>query len=163
MPEYLILLGSNIDADAKIPAAIELLEALPDLYVRSVSGVYESPAVVATGEIDPARNPYHNAAVLISTDLDRDRLRRELRQIEEALGRVRQEDKYADRTIDLDIVGVASTPDRCDIDPIVREQGFASLPVAEIAASWQLEPNGATLGELAQEHQRHQTPVRRIG
>ncbi|MFN2202964.1 MAG: 2-amino-4-hydroxy-6-hydroxymethyldihydropteridine diphosphokinase [Caldilineaceae bacterium] len=163
MPEYLVLLGSNIDANTNIRGAIEMLLESPNLDVRSVSRIYESPAVVAPGKIDRERTPYHNAAVLISTDLDWNGLHGELRHIEEMRGRVRDEDKYADRTIDLDIVGVACVSGTCEIDPIVREQGFAALPVADIADSWQVEPDGPTLGDLAREHQRQHTPVRRIG
>jgi 2-amino-4-hydroxy-6-hydroxymethyldihydropteridine diphosphokinase len=48
--------------------------------------------------------PFLNGALLIETELDAAALKIRLREIETALGRVRAENKYGPRTIDLDIL-----------------------------------------------------------
>ena len=56
----LISIGSNIDPNRHIPAALELLEEHGCLNLLAVSPIYEFPAVGP-----PGQPLFHNAAVLI--------------------------------------------------------------------------------------------------
>jgi 2-amino-4-hydroxy-6-hydroxymethyldihydropteridine diphosphokinase len=91
-----IELGSNIEPERYLPRAVEMLQTIGS--VIAVSNAYQNPAIAA----EPQPN-YINAAVLLETHLQPLELRERLRDIEAKLDRVRTEDKYAPRTIDLDI------------------------------------------------------------
>ena len=68
-PAYaLLLLGSNIDPEQHIEAAIVQLRACTDLV--SLSPVYQTPAVSAPGTAD-----YHNQAVILRDPLTFEQLR----------------------------------------------------------------------------------------
>lgn len=98
MNRVVIGLGSNIDKERNLPAAVALLREMTR--VAAVSAVYETEPV---GLLDqPA---FFNAAVLIETALDATAVKIEIiGALEQALNRVRQEDPNAPRTIDADIV-----------------------------------------------------------
>lgn len=97
MARVVLTLGSNIDKERNMPAAVALLAGRAR--VIAVSPVYETKP---TGLLDQPN--FFNAAVLLETDEApagiKDGM---LRDIETRLKRVRQADKNAPRTIDLDI------------------------------------------------------------
>jgi len=73
--------------------------------------------------------------------------------IEERMGRVRTEDRFAPRPIDLDIVlyegfegdvGGTAIP-----DPGLEEQAYLTIPVADVVPDWEYRPGGPTLRDLA--------------
>ncbi len=98
MPEKVFIeLGSNIQPEKNVSLAIDELERLGR--VLAISNAYQNPAIAPDPQPD-----YINAAILVETDLPPLELREQLREIEEQLDRVRTDDKYAARTIDLDIV-----------------------------------------------------------
>ncbi|HRN67799.1 MAG TPA: 2-amino-4-hydroxy-6-hydroxymethyldihydropteridine diphosphokinase [Promineifilum sp.] len=93
-----VILGSNIDREQNIPAAVRLLAEAAT--VIDVSTVYETSAVGSCNQ--PG---YFNAVVLLETALSPAELKDGLlADIEYRLGRRRTADKFAARTIDLDIV-----------------------------------------------------------
>jgi len=144
----LVSLGSNIEPERHIPAALELLEEHGCLNVMAVSPVYEFPAVGP-----PGQPMFHNAAVLIETSMDPMALRNGLRTIEAELGRVRTGDRFIPRTIDLDIVmidGVETEVQGTRIpDPDIPEQAHLAVPMADIAPEWVYPPTGSTLRQIA--------------
>lgn len=144
----LLSMGSNIDPDRHIPAAIELLEEHGCLNVLAVSPVYEFPAVGP-----PGQPRFHNAAVLIETSLEPVALRNDLREIEAELGRVRTGDLFEPRTIDLDIVmieGVEAEIEGTRIpDPHIADRAHLAVPMADIAPEWVYPPTGSTLRQIA--------------
>ncbi len=93
-----VILGSNIDREHNLPAAVRLLGEAAN--VLGVSSVYET---IAAGS---HRQPnYFNAVVLLETRLSPAELKDGLlTTVEQILGRRRTADKFAPRTIDLDIV-----------------------------------------------------------
>jgi 2-amino-4-hydroxy-6-hydroxymethyldihydropteridine diphosphokinase len=143
-----ILLGSNIAPERNLPAALQALRHHPEMWVVSVSSTYETEPV---GRSDQPR--FLNAAVLVETPLGPGDLRRELREIEVALGRVRTEDKYAPRPIDLDVMLyddlVQEFHDWRLPDPDVLDQPHALIPLADAAPDWVHPETGSTLEELA--------------
>jgi GTP cyclohydrolase I len=145
--DVLVMLGSNIEPEDNIPAAIRLIDRHADLDLRHVSEIYESPAV---GRPEQAR--YHNAAVRIETHLGVADLHNELRSMEARLGRIRTDDKFAPRTIDLDIAFYGD--ERIELmgkaipDPEVAEQAHIAVPLADVDPH-RVDPiSGLTLLEL---------------
>ena len=128
-----ILLGSNIERHRNIPAAVDRLRSHPWLHVLDISSVYESRAVGGDGE----QPPFANAAVAVQTPLSPQALRQSLREIEAEMGRVRTEDKYAPRPIDLDIVLYDNLVVEIDgmrlPDPDIQVYAHVAVPLAEIA------------------------------
>ena len=97
MNRVVIGLGSNIDPDRNIPKAVELLS---QKFTVLKTSKFKSTKPV--GFLD--QSDFMNGAVLLTTDLERDQLKKELRKIETALGRKRRGSKFGPRPIDLDIV-----------------------------------------------------------
>lgn len=139
----IVSLGSNIDKEQNLSTAVTKLAALVN--VVDVSSVYETLPIGTA----PQEN-YLNAAVLIHTPLSAEVLRRgPLTEIEQALRRVRSEDKFAPRTIDLDISWYDGTafdypgPDglpRHVPDPDLLRFVHVAVPVAELLPDGTLYP-----------------------
>ena len=115
-------IGSNIEPEANLPKAIRMLSQYGQ--VESVSEAWESHAVGSNGP------NFLNASVKLRTEIEPSQLKERLaRPIEDALGRVRSEDKNAARPIDVDVMmvdGEAFNVDRWD-------SAFVLLPIAELA------------------------------
>lgn len=124
-----ISLGSNIRPEENLPLAVKRLGALGPII--AISNVYQNPAIGPTQQAD-----FLNAAVLIETDLEINQLRDQLRLIESDLGRVRTEDKFAPRTIDLDLCLLEDTVhDEQGFklpDPDLLTRAFLALTLAEL-------------------------------
>jgi 2-amino-4-hydroxy-6-hydroxymethyldihydropteridine diphosphokinase len=128
MNRITLLLGSNIDAPYHIAQAIERLS--DRLTIRARSSVWESEAVGSSGP------PYLNVALLVETALSPLSLKRTLlSDLEQELGRVRSDDKYADRTIDIDLI----TVDGAVIDTELFERAHIALPIAEVLKNQESE------------------------
>ncbi|MCS6828930.1 MAG: 2-amino-4-hydroxy-6-hydroxymethyldihydropteridine diphosphokinase [Caldilinea sp.] len=150
--EVLITLGSNIDREHNIQRALAELERHPRLRVLAVSPVYVTPALGADGR--PSGQPdFANAAVRAETNMEPAELRQALRAIESAMGRVRTEDKFAPRPIDLDLAfygrEVIETASRSLPDPDVLRFAHVAVPLADIAGEWVHPQTGRTLAEIA--------------
>lgn len=134
-----LLLGSNIEAEKNIPHALRLLRRI--FPIEDVSGVWETPPIGGEGP------NFLNSAVLINTALDPRKLKeRVLRPLEEQLGRVRSMDKYAPRTIDIDIVAW----DSAILDKDIWKYAYIAVPVAEVLPYQQYSETGEYLGQIAQ-------------
>jgi GTP cyclohydrolase IA len=136
MIPVLIALGSNIDAERNLGEAVFRLGRHPGIKLDAVSSMYASAPIGASAN-QPA---YLNAAVLVETGLDPRSLKLALRGIEEAMGRVRVEDKHAPRPIDLDIACYGQQAFDLDGSPIPDPQilryPHIAVPLAEIAPHW---------------------------
>ena len=150
MMQTLVALGSNIDRERNLPRAIELLKQDRRWRVAAVSPFYYT-AAVGTNHSQP---DYLNAAVLLETTLSPDDLWQALRGIETRMGRVRTDDKYAPRVIDLDIVLIkdhqltvhgSSVP-----DPDILDHPHLAIPLADIAPAWIFPGTPYTLQHIAE-------------
>jgi 2-amino-4-hydroxy-6-hydroxymethyldihydropteridine diphosphokinase len=117
--------------------------------VAAASTVWETLPIGSTGQAN-----YLNAVVLLETLLSAQELREQaIPAIETALGRVRTADKYAARTIDLDIMlfneAVLQLGQRHIPDPEIQERAFVAIPLAEIAPDYIHPETGQTLRALA--------------
>ena len=139
-----IVLGSNIQPEVHLPAAISQLHSVGQMV--AVSRAYLSKPEGGRGQPD-----FLNAAVLIGVTEEPADVRALLRQIETALGRVRTEDKYSSRTIDLDLVllGDRVDPDFPLPDPDILTRGHLAVPLAELAPDFCHPITGEALGTIA--------------
>lgn len=148
MNRVFILLGSNINKEKNLPAAVLLLCEGGSL--QSVSSVYETPPI---GEEDQPL--FWNASVLIETKLDAMSFKRNvLAHIEEKLCRERTADRNAPRTIDADMTlfnqEVFDLDDTHHIpDPDLLKFRHVAVPTAELAPNLKHPESGETLKEIA--------------
>ena len=158
-----ITLGSNIEPEKNLIAAAHLLADEADLDVVGVSRVYRTPAVGPDGEANPDQTDYLNAALLIETELPILILKRDiLRRIEARLERVRTQDKYAPRTIDLDIAfyghdvlgliieDFEGGKEMLYPDPDVTRYAYTALPLADLDPTFVHPLTGERLGKIAE-------------
>ena len=137
-------LGSNIEPQMNLVRALELLKNAGKL--EQVSTVWESESVGAEGP------NYLNACALFITPLSqRDLKKQVLLPIEQTLGRQRTENRFAPRTIDIDIVLFDNQPG----DEKYWEQAFVVVPLAEIHPDYlnpiMHEPISKTAARLRQQ------------
>lgn len=119
-------LGSNIQPERHVVRAIELLKKYGK--IEKISSAWESESVGAEGP------NYLNACVLLITSLQQAELKEQaLLPIETELGRQRSADKFAPRTIDIDIVLF----DGKSCDDKYWEQAFVVVPLSEIHPKYQ--------------------------
>ncbi|MCY0859604.1 MAG: 2-amino-4-hydroxy-6-hydroxymethyldihydropteridine diphosphokinase [Sulfolobaceae archaeon] len=123
-----ISLGSNISPEENIYNALKLLSSY--LKINAMSNAYLTDPI-PEGSNQP---PYYNLSIEAETTLDPYRLKNLLRYIEDVLGRKRTEDKYAPRTIDLDIEVYGNLViDELKIpDPDIVERPFLALTLYEV-------------------------------
>lgn len=142
-----VALGSNIEPERNLPRAVELLSARTELV--DVSPVYETSPI---GKEDQAN--FLNAAVVLRTAHSAAVLKPEvLSEIEQALGRVRTEDKNAPRTIDLDIAlfdyDVLEIGGRHIPDPDIETYPHLAVPLADVGPYYVHPETGQALREIA--------------
>lgn len=130
-------MGTNVaDKCHNIDRAIEAIGSLGTIV--AVSSKYET---VPWGfESD---NAFINIAMIIDTELNANELLDATQEIERQLGRTRKSSggKYADRTIDIDIIDygglIMNTPRLMLPHPYTHLRKFVLIPLAEIAPQWQ--------------------------
>ena len=134
---YLIL-GSNIEPEVHLPKAVDKLSEYGQ--VQEISSVWETEPVGTTGP------NFLNACVLFQSGFRQDELKHNvIAQIEHQLGRRRTSDKFAPRTIDIDIVIF----DGKFLNYDVLELAFVVVPLAEIHPEFRNPVTGETLRETA--------------
>jgi 2-amino-4-hydroxy-6-hydroxymethyldihydropteridine diphosphokinase len=133
-----LIIGSNIRPAYHLPLAIQRLKRF--VKILAISDAWETEAVGSSGP------KFANAAVLVCTNLNIYRLKfRVLRKIEATLGRQRGYDKYAPRTIDIDIV----TYDNELIEPLLWEYPHLAVPCAQVLPTLQNKETGENLESVA--------------
>jgi len=139
------MLGSNIDPERNLPAAVRELSSLGR--VLAVSSVWQTAAIGDTNQVD-----FCNAAVLLEPTSEPSELLAQLHAIESRLGRVRDpRNKNAARTIDLDLAivpGPAGTiAGKTFPDPEIAERVFLAVPLEEIWPGFAL-PDGRSIRQV---------------
>jgi 2-amino-4-hydroxy-6-hydroxymethyldihydropteridine diphosphokinase len=149
MPEHVVYIGvgSNIAPETNIVSALERLKS--HATITGVSAFYRTPALLR-----PEQPPYLNGVIRVRTALDVRPLKFEvLRGIETALGRIRSDDAYAARPIDLDILlfdALAIDEDGMRIpDPDIGDRVFLAAGLLELDPGLMLPGTGERVGELA--------------
>lgn len=131
-------LGSNIEPEVNLPKAVTLLSQSGE--IEKISSAWETKPVGGSG------GNYLNACLSYKTTLAQDELKTTITHpIETSLGRKRTGDKYAPRTIDIDIILFD--------DEIVGgrwlAQAFVVVPLAEIYPEFQNPSANESITETA--------------
>ncbi len=121
MNRAVIGLGSNINPEENIRRAKEAIDGEFKI-IKSSSFVETEP--VGFKEQDR----FINGALLIETELGADSLESRLKNLESELGRVKTDNKYGPRTIDLDILVWNGEV----VDEEVREREFLRRSIEEL-------------------------------
>ena len=131
MPYVWLSLGSNIDREQHIRAAITLLSAQFGTLV--ISPVYESRAVGFEGE------DFFNLVVGIQTNMSISALASQLHAIEVKQGRQRSSTKFAPRTLDIDLLTYGGKTIEEGLIKLPRDEitryAFVLKPLADVAGS----------------------------
>ncbi len=141
-------LGSNIEAEENLPAAVRMLGRYGD--VTAASAVYETIPVRFTAQAN-----FLNAAVLFETDRPLAAVLGEIvPTIERSLGRRRDPaNPSGPRTIDLDVALfddlVTGESGRTLPDPDILRYPFVAIPLAELDPNYVHPTDGRTLAAIA--------------
>jgi len=136
-------LGSNLASpEAQINEARLAIRDLSGVSECAFSSLYRSPPMGPQDQPD-----YVNAVMAIKTDLSAIELLRSLQQIELDQGRVRKDERWGARTLDLDILlygqQVIDLPDLCVPHYGLAERAFVLYPLQEIAPAILIPGKGA--------------------
>lgn len=147
-------LGSCLgDRLALLRQAKTAIAALDDVEIVAVSPIYETEPVGVKPEY--AQLPYLNAVVIIETSRDLEALRQDLAGIESAAGRVRGEDKFAPRTLDIDILYAGSeklaTATLAVPHPRWAHRRFVVQPLADVRPDLVLPGSEVTVAQRLEE------------
>ncbi|WP_369310245.1 2-amino-4-hydroxy-6-hydroxymethyldihydropteridine diphosphokinase [Providencia rettgeri] len=146
MEQVYIAVGSNLGEPLKqAQQAIAALDAIPSSRVTATSPIYR------TKPLGPQDQPdFLNLAVLLETTLEPEALLNYTQQIELDLGRVRKDERWGPRTLDLDIMlfgdRVINTPRLTVPHYGLKEREFMLYPLSDIAPTL-VFPDGETLSE----------------
>ena len=153
-----VSIGSNIDREAHITAALDALNAqFGDLIISSV---YESESVGFAGE------HFFNLVVGFSTDMSVTVLSQVLRAIEHTNGRRRDVARFSARTLDIDILTWGNSYGVIDGVKLPREEvehnAFVLLPLAEIAPATTHSGTAKTYAELWRDYDKQKQKLWRV-
>ncbi len=134
-----LLIGSNIDPQQNIQAALKMLESIHP--IQACSRIWRTPAYGSTGP------DFLNIAITIETPLSKKDYKDEvISSIETTLKRQRFPDKNAPRTIDIDIIIF----DRQVVDSGLWNKFFITVPLADLLPEMKNSDSGRTLQTIAQ-------------
>ncbi|HEO72289.1 MAG TPA: 2-amino-4-hydroxy-6-hydroxymethyldihydropteridine diphosphokinase [Candidatus Hydrogenedentes bacterium] len=146
--EAFISIGSNIDPEAHISKALEQIAHRLDL--TALSTFYWSEPIGR-----PEQPRFLNGVAAVRVALTPRELKfGVLRPIEGDLGRIRTEDGYAPRVIDLDILlygeAVIDEPGLRIPDPDIRSRPFLAAPLLDLAPGLLMPDHGEPLSAIVE-------------
>jgi len=137
-------IGSNIDREVNIQSCVDQLCA--DFEGILFSKAYESEAFGFEGD------PFINLSAKLETDLSFESLNTYLKTLENKHARKRDNDKFIDRTLDIDILlydDLILQPEKDLPRKEVLKFPFVLFPLAEIAGDVIHPIEKITIGEIA--------------
>ena len=142
-----IAIGSNLASPLEqVNAAVQALGDIPQTRVVALSSFYRTPPLGPQDQPD-----YLNAAIALETALSADALLDNTQRIELQQGRVRKEERWGPRTLDLDIMlfgdAVINTERLTVPHYDMKRRGFMLWPLFEIAPDL-IFPDGESLSAL---------------
>lgn len=126
MPNIHINVGSNQNREESIATAIDMLQF--NFSQIQLSDIYESPAQGFEGD------DFFNFGVNATTDLNIEDTKKVLKNIEDKIGRDRNQPKFSARIIDLDLVlydSVVDAKENLPRDDILK-YAFVLAPLAQL-------------------------------
>jgi dihydroneopterin aldolase/2-amino-4-hydroxy-6-hydroxymethyldihydropteridine diphosphokinase len=152
MARAFVAVGSNIEPEENVKIGLTKLAARTA--VRGVATFYRTRPLGR-----PEEDAFINGVVEVETGLGPRELKDVLREIEAECGRRRTDDKYAARTLDLDVIVyddlVISEEGLTLPDPDIPVRPFLAVPLAELAPGMALAGDGRRMSELASLHTDH--------
>ena len=151
-------LGSNLaNPEQQIHDAIDAFEQLPHVTVLKVSQLYYSRPMGPQDQPD-----FMNAVISVETELAPIDLLDTLQNIEHEAGRIRKDDRWGPRVLDLDILLYGEriiNTERLTVPHYgMKTREFVLIPLAEIAPSLIL-PDGSSVQELSKNIPNNQLKV----
>ncbi len=126
--------------------ALEHLQHVPETNLRTASGLYRTQPVGYTEQAW-----FVNAAALVETTLSPKEILDALLNIEQSMGRIRQE-KWGPRIIDLDVLfynrQVIEEADLVLPHPYLDRRRFVLVPLMDVAPDWIHPLLGLTPAEM---------------
>lgn len=146
-------LGSNLgDRMANLSAAVEAISDIPETHIETVSNAYESDPAYRQGQPQ-----FLNAVLELTTRIEADALLAYLLDIEDRMGRVREEEN-GPRVIDLDLLLYGDEEWHSEAltlpHPGMLERDFVVTPLLSIAPrvtlpdGMHVRPSAAVLGTV---------------
>jgi len=158
MPKAFLSIGSNIDPQRHIPAALKDLTTL--FGPLEVSSTYESEAVGFEGPL------FHNLVAAFHSHLSAETVAEHLRAVEERHGRTRESQKFSSRTLDIDLILWGDETFSRGRLQIPRAEtiryAFVLEPLAELAPNLEHPGTGKTYAALWSEFDRTGVKQRRL-
>ena len=142
-----IAIGSNLTSPLEqVNAAVQALGDIPQSRVVALSSFYRTPPLGPQDQPD-----YLNAAIALKTALSAESLLDNTQRIELQQGRVRKEERWGPRTLDLDLMlfgdAVINTERLTVPHYDMKRRGFMLWPLFEIAPDL-IFPDGESLSAL---------------
>ena len=145
MPRVFVAVGSNVDPEENVVRGLRLVDA--EVGVRSVSTCYRTPALDR-----PQDPPFANGVIEVGGELGPFEMKALLQRVERTVGRKRTEDRYAPRTLDLDLLlhgdQVLSSKALTLPHPDIRARAFVAIPLLELAPDLILPDSGTPLRSI---------------
>jgi 2-amino-4-hydroxy-6-hydroxymethyldihydropteridine diphosphokinase len=147
MKNAYIALGTNLGERLEnLKRAVELINKEDALEVKSLSSVYETKPIGG-----PEQGNFLNACALIKSELTPTMLLLKLLEIENIMGRVREE-RWGPRIIDLDLLvyeNVSMNTPLLELPhPRLTERDFVLIPLSDIAPDLVITGSGKTVYNL---------------
>jgi len=144
MTRVYIALGSNLANPLhQVQSALNALAELPQTTLIATSSLYRTPPLGPQDQPD-----YLNAVVALDTDLSAENLLDHTQKIELEHGRVRKDERWGPRTLDLDILLFGDeiiNTERLTVPHYdMKNRQFMLYPLAEIAPELRF-PSGESL------------------
>ncbi|MCW3103883.1 MAG: 2-amino-4-hydroxy-6-hydroxymethyldihydropteridine pyrophosphokinae [Bacteroidetes bacterium] len=135
MNQAYLILGGNIGN------RLENLERTRKLIAEQAGAVVKASGIFVTAPWGNTEQPdFYNQALLVETELSAPALLEQLLSIEAAAGRIRDERKWAERTMDIDILfynnDIISIPKLSIPHPHIAARRFVLAPLAAIAPDY---------------------------
>lgn len=158
MPKVFVGVGSNIDRERSVRAGVaELKLAYGDV---QLSSVYESDAVGFDGDA------FYNLVAAFDTEDSVDQVVANLSAIEDRHGRVRNGERFAARTLDLDLLLFGDAIISAEKYHVPRDEipryAFVLWPLAELAPEMRHPETGETFAVMWEKFDKRNQALRPI-
>jgi len=149
MSQAILLLGTNLgDKKRNLAIAREAIGRFGKILGKS--RLYHSPPWGYESS-----NAYLNQVLLVETLLEPEKLLLRLLDTETAMGRIREEEGYADRTIDLDVLDYDGRVWESELlvlpHPRLHLRRFTLMPMGDVVPNWSHPIFGKSLATLLAE------------